>query len=144
VHPIPATKGRSHLSHVVLETDTWEASIASQLEASPLVQTYARNDHLELAIPYTHLGQPHHSYPDFLVRLTTGTHLLLEVKGHETEQDRQKAQAARRWCEAVNAWSHMGTWTYATCPSREALPGILASVAAARWAPTPDSSPHLR
>jgi hypothetical protein len=31
-----------------------------------------------------------------------GVTLLLEIKGLETEQDRAKHQAARRWVEAVN------------------------------------------
>jgi type III restriction enzyme len=111
---------------VVLDTETWEASIAFQLETSSLVQSYARNDHLELAIPYDYYGRQHRYYPDFLVRLTNGLHLLLEVKGQEDEQDRQKAEAAKRWVDAVNAWGQMGRWAFDTCRRKEDVPGLLA------------------
>lgn len=121
---------KSHIGHVVLDTTTWEASVAFQLEASPLVQTYARNDHLELAIPYDFLGHQHRYYPDFVVRLANGAHLLLEVKGYEVEQDRQKHTAARRWAGAVTAWGEMGAWYFDVCMSREDVPSILAHYAA--------------
>jgi hypothetical protein len=121
---------KSHISHVVLDTTTWEASVTFQLATSPLVQTYARNDHLELAIPYDFLGHHHRYYPDFIVRLTNGVSLLLEVKGQEDEQDRQKYTAARRWAEAVTAWGEMGVWHFGVCKSREDVPAILARFAA--------------
>ena len=57
---------------------------------------------------------------------TDGTHLLLEVKGLEDEQDRQKAAAARRWCDAVNAWGQMDRWAFETCRRREDVPAVLA------------------
>src|SRR5207248_9083760 len=122
---------KSHLSHVVLDTETWEASIAFQLETSDLVQSYARNDHLELAIPYDCFGQQHRYYPDFMVRLSTGMHLSLEVKGEEREQDRQKSEAARRWRDAVNAWGQMGHWGFDISRRKEDVPGLLAKYAAA-------------
>ncbi|MBI4491293.1 MAG: hypothetical protein HY690_00670, partial [Chloroflexi bacterium] len=106
---------KSHLSHVVLDAPRWEASVAFQLEASPHVQSYARNDHLELTIPYDFLGGQHVFKPDYLVRLANGLHLLLEIKGMETEQDRAKYQAARRWVEAVNTWGDMGRWAFEVC-----------------------------
>ena len=121
---------RSHVNHVVLDTTTWEASVAFQLEISPHVQTYARNDHLELAIPYDYLGHQHRYYPDFIVRLKNGAHLLLEVKGLEDEQDRQKHQAARRWAQAVRDWGEMGAWYFDVCKRREDVPDILARYAA--------------
>lgn len=121
---------KSHISHVVLDTTTWEASVAFQLETSPLVQTYARNDHLELAIPYDFLGHQHRYYPDFVVRLTNGVRLLLEVKGQEDEQDRQKHTAARRWAKAVTAWGEMGVWHFDVCMRREDVPATLARYAA--------------
>jgi type III restriction enzyme len=121
---------KSHISHVVLDTPTWEASVGFQLETSPLVQSYVRNDHLELAIPYDYRGQQHRYYPDFLVRLVNGTHLLLEVKGYEDDQDRAKAEAAKRWRDAVNAWSQMGRWAFDTCRRKEQVPALLQRYAA--------------
>ena len=106
---------KSHISHVVLDTSTWESSTAFYLETSPLVQAYARNDHLDLAIPYEYAGAQHDFLPDFVVRLANGTMLILEVKGYETEQDRTKYEAARRWARAVTYWGKMGRWAFEPC-----------------------------
>jgi len=121
---------KSYISHVVLDTTSWEASVAFQLETSPVVQTYARNDHLELAIPYTYLGHQHRYYPDFVVRLSNGVHLLLEVKGEERLEDGQKHEAARRWAKAVRSWGEMGAWYFEVRRRREDVPAILARYAA--------------
>jgi type III restriction enzyme len=123
---------KSHISHVVLDTATWEASAAFYLEASPLVEAYARNDHLDLTVPYEHGGAQHSFLPDFVVRLTDGTRLLLEVKGMEAEQDRQKYEAAKRWCEAVSNWGELGRWEFRDCRRVADLPKILAEVAGAQ------------
>ena len=73
--PVRATV-KSHISHVVLDTATWEASTAFHLETSPLVAAYARTDHMGFAIPYTFAGASHHFFPDFLVRLASGATLV--------------------------------------------------------------------
>jgi type III restriction enzyme len=75
---------------------------------SGLARLYARNDHLEFVIPYEYLGVSHGYTPDFLVRLTNGVTLILEIKGYEDEQDRAKHQAARRWISAVNNLGQLG------------------------------------
>jgi len=36
--------------------------------------------------------------------------IILEVKGYEDEQDRQKETAARRWVRAVNRHGEFGKW----------------------------------
>jgi type III restriction enzyme len=36
----------------------------------------------------------------------------LEIKGLETEQDRAKHQAAKRWVAGVNNWGKEGKWTF--------------------------------
>ena len=61
---------KSHINQIVLDTATWERSVAFRLEQSPVVSYYARNEHLECAIPYEYLGASHNYIPDFLVRLT--------------------------------------------------------------------------
>lgn len=103
---------KSQISHVVLDTDTWEASAAFQLETSENVAYYARNDHLDFVIPYEFLGQPRTYTPDFLVKLTDGTTLILEIKGYEDEEDREKHTAAHRWVAAVNNWGELGRWRF--------------------------------
>jgi type III restriction enzyme len=56
-------------------------------------------------------GQPHDYVPDFIVRLKTSEHLILETKGFD-ELAEVKANAAERWVAAVNADGHFGTWRY--------------------------------
>jgi type III restriction enzyme len=124
VRPCRATI-KSHISHVVLDAKTWESSTAFYLETSPLVHSYARNDHLDMAIPYDYAGTQHDFLPDFLVRLTNGTMLILEVKGHETEQDRAKYEAARRWARAVTHWGEMGRWVFEPCKQPSQVKEIL-------------------
>ncbi|MCX8092345.1 MAG: hypothetical protein N3I86_15655 [Verrucomicrobiae bacterium] len=80
-----------------------------------------RNDHLEFTIPYEFEGVTHAYTPDFLVRLTDGTLLILEIKGEETEQDRAKHQAARRWVAAVNHWGKLGQWRFIVCKDPQML-----------------------
>ena len=107
---------RSHINQVVADTDSWEQAATFRLEqARDLVAFYARNDHLELSIPYEYLGVVHAYFPDFVVRLSNGVTLLLEIKGEERERDRAKHQAARRWTRAVNDWGQLGQWAFHAC-----------------------------
>lgn len=107
---------RSHINQVVADTDSWEQAATFRLEqARDLVAFYARNDHLELSIPYEYLGVTHAYFPDFVVRLSNEVTLLLEIKGEERERDRAKHQAARRWVSAVNYWGQLGQWAFHAC-----------------------------
>lgn len=118
--PVHATE-HSHINQVVLDTDTWEASVAFRLEQcvqEGAVRFYARNDGLGLVIPYEYLGVAHNYEPDFLVRLELAPldlTLLLEVKGFEDNQTRAKHGAARRWVAAVNNWGKLGRWMFHVC-----------------------------
>ncbi|MEJ5241827.1 MAG: DEAD/DEAH box helicase family protein [Anaerolineales bacterium] len=110
---------KSHISHVVLDAPIWEHSVAYWLERIPEVIAYARNDHLDFTIPYEWQGVRHEYRPDYLIRLRTpeGTEekVILEVKGFETEQDRQKEAAAHRWVRAVNHHGELGRWRFLVC-----------------------------
>jgi type III restriction enzyme len=110
---------KSHISHVVLDAPKWERSVAFQLEQMAEVIAYARNDHLDLTIPYEWQGDRHEYRPDYLIRLRAGVagevKVILEVKGFETEQDRQKEAAARRWVRAVNHHGEFGQWAFVIC-----------------------------
>lgn len=106
----PTTK--SHVDQVVLDTDTWEQSVAYQLEASSHVPHYVRNDHLGFCVPYEFMGVSHSFFPDFIVRLKSGVNLVLEVKGLVNEQEKAKFEAAKRWCRAVTNWGKLGTWIF--------------------------------
>lgn len=125
---------RSHVAHVVLDTDTWERSASFTLESSEHVAFYARNDdggtsHLGFGIPYEFYGQAHLFYPDFLVRMNDGTTLILEIKGMLGDEEEAKFQSAKRWVAAVNNWGRMGRWAFHVCRDPQMLARELAHLA---------------
>ena len=112
---------KSHVNQVVLDTTTWESAAAFRLEQSPLVSRYVKNDHLGLNIPYQYEEVSHYYEPDFLVRLTSGLTLIVEIKGYQTNQDSAKHDAANRWVDAVNNWGQMGEWGFHVCRDSQTL-----------------------
>jgi type III restriction enzyme len=106
----PTTK--SQVDQVVLDAETWEKCATYHLEASDAVDYYLRVDKSGFRIPYELLGVAHLYHPDFIVKLTNGVNLVLEIKGFEREDDKAKHEAARRWCEAVSNWGKMGKWQF--------------------------------
>ncbi|MBB5223423.1 type III restriction enzyme [Amaricoccus macauensis] len=104
---------RSQINWIVLDSD-WEAQLAQAIENHPRVAAYAKNHNLGLEIPYIRDGEPHRYRPDYLVRLSDGTTLVLEVKGARDHDDALKAAATRdKWIPAVNRLSRFGRWAYA-------------------------------
>jgi len=120
---------KSHISHVVLDAPRWEHSVSYQLERIPQVIAYARNDHLDFTIPYEWQGVRHEYRPDYLIRWKCDdgheVKIILEVKGFETEQDRQKEAAARRWVRAVNRHGDFGRWVFVLCKDPMRLRNLL-------------------
>jgi type III restriction enzyme len=105
----------SHINMVAADTARWEQSAAFRLEQAALrgiVEFYARNEQLGFTIPYEFYGVSYAYEPDYLVRLRNKNTLVLEIKGMETEQDRAKHEAARRWGSAVNNWGELGVWDF--------------------------------
>jgi type III restriction enzyme len=123
---------KSQINYVVLDAPKWEHSVAYQLEKIPEVISYARNDHLDLTIPYEWQGVRHEYRPDYIVRWRCEDggeiKIILEVKGFETEQDRQKEAAARRWVKAVNHHGEFGRWAFAVCREPMRLRELLTDV----------------
>ncbi len=104
---------------------TWEATEAYQLEHSPHVAAWAKNDHLGFEVLYTYRGVVHKYLPDFLLRLADGRMLILEVKGQDDDEQRTKRQFLDEWVRAVNTHGGFGAWAWAvsrrpTRPSRRA------------------------
>jgi len=116
---------KSHVSHVVLDAPKWEHNVAYQLEQIPEVVAYVKNDHLGFSIPYEWEGVEHEYIPDYLIRLKKKNgkeiKIILEVKGFETEKDRQKEVAAKKWVRAVNHHGEFGRWTYIICKNPQKL-----------------------
>ena len=129
--PRPCTETqKSHVNQVVLDTDTWERAAKFRLEESDIVACYVRNDHLGLGIPYEHDGVSHLYEPDFIVRLTNGIHLVLEIKGFEPDQVHAKHAAAKRWVSAVNNWGKLKKWDFLVCRDPQTLGSELNKLAA--------------
>ena len=77
------------------------------------------------------LGVDHIYEPDFLVKLTTGATVVLEIKGFEEHEDRAKCEAAKKWVRAVNNWGQLGRWHFHVCRDPQVLERELGAVAAA-------------
>ena len=112
---------KSHIDQVVPDNLVWESSSAFRLESSDAVQFYARNDHMGLTIPYEYMGIDHSYEPDFLVRLSNGVTVVLEIKGFEDDPAKAKHTAAKRWVEAVNNWGQLGAWAFHVCRNPQLL-----------------------
>ncbi|MFN8495722.1 MAG: DEAD/DEAH box helicase family protein [Caldilineaceae bacterium] len=102
----------SHLNYVVADTGRWEQSATYIIDTHPNVAAFVKNAGLGFAIPYLHNGQMHDYIPDFIIRLTSGVHLILETKGFDPLKEIKRA-AAERWVTAVNAEGSYGVWRYA-------------------------------
>ncbi|RKY15359.1 MAG: hypothetical protein DRP82_01910 [Planctomycetota bacterium] len=107
---------KSHVNRVVLDAPVWENSVAYHLEHMDEVICYVRNEKLDFVIPYYWEGGRHSYRPDYIAKVKAPNgqevHLILEVKGQEREQDRQKEAAAHRWVKAVNNEKRFGRWDY--------------------------------
>lgn len=107
---------RSHLNYVVADTAKWEQSAAYFIDTHPAVQCFVKNSGLGFAVPYLFNGQMHDYVPDFIIRLVEEPerYVILETKGYDPVEQ-IKADAARRWVNAVNASSQFGHWDYLIC-----------------------------
>ncbi len=106
---------KCHLNYVVHDTITWEQSAAYILEHHAAVRSFVKNFGLNFTIPYLNDGKPSDYLPDFVVRLEAEgeRYLIVEIKGADWGDTAQiKAQAAHRWCAAVNATKRFGDWSY--------------------------------
>jgi type III restriction enzyme len=102
---------KSQISHAVVDS-TWEQYTAQVLEKRDDVAAYAKNDHLGFQLHYLWRGSRRKFVPDFLVRLANGKHLVLEIKGEDSDQNRTKRRALDAWVRAVNARGGFGTWCW--------------------------------
>lgn len=116
---------KSHINFAVLDS-TWEASEAFELDRNPNVKAWAKNDHLGFQVGYVFNGILHNYRPDFLIRLTNGKTLILEVKGQDTQKDRTKRKFLAEWVEAVNQRGGFGKWDCAVSKDPRDIEGILA------------------
>lgn len=88
----------------------WEASEAFELDRSERVTAWVKNDHLRFEITYSFRGIIRKFRPDYLVRLTNGKQLVLEVKGQDNQEQQTKREFLSEWVRAVNGQGGFGTW----------------------------------
>jgi type III restriction enzyme len=122
---------RSHVNLVIIDS-IWEASAADLLDGHPRIQAYIKNDGLNFTVPYLHNGKPSDYLPDFVIRLSEPDehYLIAEVKGADWGGlAAVKAQAAHRWCAAVNATGEFGRWEYTLAYSIRELRSHLDTIA---------------
>ena len=118
----PTTK--SHISHMVGDS-SWEGHAANILEKRDDVVAYAKNDHLGFQIHYMWAGSRRRYVPDFLIRLTSGVTLALEIKGIDSPQNQAKRHALSEWVESVNAVGGFGRWSWDVAFAPAEIEGIL-------------------
>lgn len=99
----------NHINYCVFDS-TWEFSDANVLDNHDGVAAWVKNDHLGFEIQYVYHGIIRKYRPDFIIKLSTGEHLVLETKGKETDQDRTKWKFLQQWVEAVNTHGGFGLW----------------------------------
>jgi type III restriction enzyme len=100
----------THINMCVFDS-RWEANEAFELDRNPNVRAWTKNDHLGFEIVYSFRGIIHKFRPDYLVRLTNGRTLILEVKGQDDQQQQTKREFLSEWVRAVNGHGGFGEWT---------------------------------
>ena len=113
----PTSPEKCHVSHVALDTTSWEQKLAQSLEDMPEVLAYVKNQSLGFTIPYVLNGREHDYIPDFLVRYGDGSpdslNLILEVTGEKkTDKAVKVATATTLWVPAINNHGGFGRWHF--------------------------------
>jgi type III restriction enzyme len=86
------------------------ASEAFELDRSPLVAAWVKNDHLGFEITYSFRGIIRKFRPDYLVRFANRKMLVLEVKGQDNQEQQTKREFLSEWVRAVNGHGGFGVW----------------------------------
>ena len=116
---------KSQISHCVHDCG-WEATGCYILEKNKDVVSWAKNDHLGFEIGYIFKGSYAKYRPDFLIRLSNGKTLVLEVKGEKRDNVEAKKKALEEWIDAINASGEYGVWCSDICYNPAELDNIIA------------------
>jgi len=115
---------KSHINYTVFDS-TWEANNANILDNHPAVKAFVKNDHLGFSIKYHFNGVVRNYYPDYIIHLTNGDYLVLEVKGQDNDETRAKRDFLNLWVKAVNQTNKFGTWHWAVVFNSHEIHDIL-------------------
>ena len=93
---------KTHMNQCVVDS-SWEYTHARELDKNKEVLAWVKNDHLGFNVDYMdEKGKMRNYTPDFIVRLSNGDHLILEVKGIKKKRDIHKWDFMKNWCKAVS------------------------------------------
>lgn len=109
---------KSHVSHVVADTESWEQKMASVLEEMSEVYSYVKNQNLGFTIPYMLEGDERQYIPDFITKIKVSEmdnylNLIVEVSGEKRKDKAAKVETAKNlWVPAVNNNGAFGEWAF--------------------------------
>ena len=93
---------KTHMNQCVVDS-SWEYTHARELDKNKEVLAWVKNDHLGFNVDYMdEKGKMRNYTPDFIIKLSNGDHLILEVKGIKKKRDIHKWDFMRNWCKAVS------------------------------------------
>ena len=90
----------------------WELGAAQEFELNNNVVSWVKNDRVGFVVKYLYGGDLKDYWPDFLIRLKNNVTLILEIKGRDNEQNKQKRKNLEEWVNVVNEDGNYGTWTW--------------------------------
>lgn len=116
----PTYAGRKTVFNLVPCDNELERAFARFLDTAPDVEAFAKlPEQFGFAIEYVdQAANMRYYYPDFVARLDTGEHWLIETKGAETLEVAHKDRAAILWCENATALGDT-QWHYIKVPQKE-------------------------
>jgi type III restriction enzyme len=115
---------KTHINFVVVDSKM-EFLEARTINESDAVDSFVKNDHLGFAIIYNFQGVVSRYFPDFIIKLKTGEHLILETKGQDKDKDKTKRAFLDEWCRAVNQHGGFGKWNWAVSFNANDVESIL-------------------
>lgn len=121
---------KSHINFSVYDS-TWEATEAYELDRAEEVEAWVKNDHLGFEILFIWQGVVKKYRPDFLIRLTNGVTVVLEVKGQDSQENQTKRQFLGDWINAVNEHGGFGVWAADVVFQPKEILGVLRTHAVA-------------
>lgn len=123
--PCEVTK-KSHINLCVFDS-TWEASEAFELDRNENVKAWVKNDHLGFEVHFIYKGIVKKYRPDYIIKLSDNSNLVLEVKGRDDEENKTKRKFLDEWVRAVNKQGGFGIWKWKVSKNPADLKNILLS-----------------
>ena len=102
---------KSHINWAVYDS-TWEMDAGREFDRNKQVTSWVKNSRIGFVIRYRYRGALHDYHPDFLIRLQNNVNLVLEIKGRDDDQNRQKRSYLDEWITVVNEDGRYGTWAW--------------------------------